>query len=381
MFVIDEQFLLIEPGLQCCGIDFTPSADCKSKSFIELNGAADNATSPLVSKMIQAMVDAQQADIPVIFNRTNQDIDDSNLPTGFAIGLLTSGTTGQPKLVFHRLNKLMPKNANNTEKVASRWLLCYHPMSFAGLQVILQAIVSKDTLIADVDANLQHKAELAIKHSVNAISATPSMMRALLMSWHTKSPPLAVITLGGEIADQDTLDAIKLQCPRAKVRHIYATTEAGVIFSVKDGLAGFPRTWLKQKFNGWQLTATHALQLNRLNESIDTGDCIALTDDRVLFTGREDSLVNVGGVKVNLETLEQKIIALVGITDARVYAKANPITGALICVELCADDQQIAKEALKELAEQLEPGARPRIITFSEQISLSATGKKQRLIQ
>jgi acyl-coenzyme A synthetase/AMP-(fatty) acid ligase len=254
-------------------------------------------------------------------------------------------------------------------------------MSFAGLQVILQAIVSKDMLIADVDANLQHKAALAIKYSVNAISATPSMMRALLLSWHAKLPPLAIISLGGETADQFTLDALKLQCPNAKVRHIYATTEAGVIFSVKDGLAGFPRTWLKHEFNGWHLTAANTLHLTRAKESIDTGDCIALTDDRVLFIGREDNLVNVGGVKVNLETLEQKIIALAEIVDARVYAKANPITGALICVELCADDQQMAKEALKQLSAQLEPAARPRIITFTDQICLSATGKKQRSIQ
>lgn len=381
MFVIDKQFSLIEQGLQWFGIDFAPSSGCEGRTVIELNGAENTSNSPLVSKMIQAIVDAQQADIPVIFNRTNQNIDVTSIPTGFAIGLLTSGTTGLPKLVFHRLTKLMPKDNKNASKKMSRWLLCYHPMSFAGLQVILQAIVSKDTLIADVDANLQHKAALAIKYSVNAISATPSMMRALLLSWHAKLPPLAIISLGGETADQFTLDALKLRCPNAKVRHIYATTEAGVIFSVKDGLAGFPRTWLKQEFNGWQLTAAHTLHLGRAKESIDTGDCIALTDDRVLFIGREDNVVNVGGVKVNLETLEQKIIALAEIVDARVYAKANPITGALICVELCADDQQIAKEALKQLSAQLEPAARPRIITFTDQISLSATGKKQRSIQ
>jgi acyl-coenzyme A synthetase/AMP-(fatty) acid ligase len=103
MFVIDKQFSLIEQGLQCFGIDFAPSSGCESRPFIELNGAENTSKSLLVTKMIQAIVDAQQADIPVIFNRTNQNIDVTIIPTGFAIGVLTSGTTGLPKLVFHRL--------------------------------------------------------------------------------------------------------------------------------------------------------------------------------------------------------------------------------------------------------------------------------------
>lgn len=381
MFVIDERFCLLEQGLEFIGKDFAPTSCNDNRALIELNGTIAPSGRPLVSQMITAIIDAQHADIPVIFNRTSQAIDINSLPSGFAIGLLTSGTTGQPKLVFHSLIDLLPKDSKSNMRVTSRWLLCYHPMSFAGLQVILQAIVSKDTLIADVDANLQRKAALAIEHSVNAISATPSMMRAMLMSWHTTFPPLDIISLGGEIADQHTLDAIKTQCPKAQLRHIYATTEAGVIFSVKDGRAGFPRAWLSRVFNGWQLSAAHTLQLQSLTDHIDTGDRVLLTHDRVLFIGREDSLVNVGGVKVNLETLEQQILAQPEIIDARVYAKANPITGALICVELCANDQNLAKEALKQLSIQFEPAARPRIITFTEQITLSATGKKQRSIQ
>ncbi|MGL4473350.1 MAG: hypothetical protein ACRCT7_02660, partial [Shewanella sp.] len=172
-----------------------------------------------------------------------------------------------------------------------------------------------------------------------------------------------------------------------------------VVFTVKDRRAGFPRAWLENAANasatcdnsngatrrhithGWQLIAGSTLRLTKGQVEIDTGDCIDITQDRVLFTGRIDNLVNVGGVKVNLEALEHQIMQLPEISDARVYAKANPITGALVCVELCAFDQPLAAKALNELCLQLEPAARPRIITFSDNISLSSAGKKQRFLQ
>ena len=41
------------------------------------------------------------------------------------------------------------------------------------------------------------------------------------------------ITLGGEIADQAVIDGLSKMFPLASIVHIYASTEAGVGFSVK----------------------------------------------------------------------------------------------------------------------------------------------------
>ncbi|WP_413736080.1 AMP-binding protein [Shewanella sp. BJSY2023SW005] len=381
MFTIPRDFTLIEKGTRFDSKKFHSQQCPKAPKFIEITAQATEVRQYLVKDMIQAIITGQAANIPVIFNRTQQEIDIATLPEHFAIGLLTSGTTGKPKLVFHRLDRLLPHNVKSRAREVSRWLLCYHPMSFAGLQVILQAIVCSDILVADVKASLRVKAQLAIELDINAISATPSMMRAMLMSWNDTRPPLAIISLGGEIADQQTLNAIKQAFPEAQLRHIYATTEAGVVFSVKDGLAGFPLNWLDKPINGWQISVNNTLHLNRDDIEIDTGDSVELTQDRVLFSGREDHLVNVGGVKVNLETLEQEILALEDIMDARVFAKANPITGTLVCLECCAKDETKARLALKAWSANREPAATPRIVIFREQITLSESGKKVRTRQ
>ena len=47
-------------------------------------------------------------------------------------------------------------------------------------------------------------------------------------------------SLWGEVADQGLLDALHRFYPCARIVHIYATTELGRCFSIKDGRAGFP---------------------------------------------------------------------------------------------------------------------------------------------
>ena len=187
------------------------------------------------------------------------------------------------------------------------------------------------------------------------------------------------LSLGGEIADQSLLDTLNASFPKASVRHIYAATETGVLFSVRDGLAGFPSVWLGKTFNGWTLQAKETLQLiSQDNKVLDTGDAIEVTPDRVIFKGRQDNIINVGGVKVDLEKIEQTIIALPYVFDARVYSKSNPITGAVVCAEISTGDEVSAKSAVKTLLHTFDAPSRPRLISYTRTLSLTTSGKKQR---
>jgi len=162
--------------------------------------------------------------------------------------LSTSGTTGFPKFVSYTLNSLV----STTQKDIKRgndfvWGLTYDINRFAGLQVYLQAIVSGSTLvIPSVSANIDSLVQIFAKESVNALSATPSFWRKVLMVPFHKNIPLERITLGGEISNQTLLSALTNSYPAAKIAHIYASTEAGVGFVVKDKYEGFPLEFLDE---------------------------------------------------------------------------------------------------------------------------------------
>ncbi len=48
------------------------------------------------------------------------------------------------------------------------------------------------------------------------------------------------------MVDQGLLDQLHARFPQARIVHIYATTELGRCFSVADGRAGFPTSYLNQ---------------------------------------------------------------------------------------------------------------------------------------
>ncbi|HYD70518.1 AMP-binding protein [Azospirillum sp.] len=315
---------------------------------------------------------------------------------GFSLLLATSGTTGTPKLARHDLTRLTGRLRRTAPD--ARWLLTFDPAGFAGLQVILTALLSGATLVALPGADAATLAVGAGAHAVTHASGTPSFWRAFLMAAPAPPPPLASITLGGEAADQATLDRLAAAFPAAKIRHLYASTEAGAAFSVTDGRAGFPAAWLDSGVDGVSLRIRDGLlDIRSPRGMLDyvggmskplaedgwlaTGDRVTVEGDRVLFAGRADGVINVGGVKVAPEVVETALLAVPGVADALVRASPSPVTGHILTAEVAlvpGTDEAAVRAALRAALGLLPPAFRPRRIDVVTGIDLSASGKKQR---
>ena len=165
--------------------------------------------------------------------------------------------------------------------------MLYDPCRYAGLQVVLQALISGSKLVLPSGDDHSSTLKEMINFNVNALSATPSMWRKVLMTENALDLPIKRITLGGEIADQPLLARLKVAYPQAKISHIYASTEAGVGFSVKDGYAGFPVDWLNSEKSGVFLSVSDDQTLLIKPPILAKGMAIesALTSDGLLDTG------------------------------------------------------------------------------------------------
>ena len=288
------------------------------------------------------------------------------------IWLQTSGTTGLPKWAMHSLDRLEDLiSAGKGERAT--WLLTFNPGSFAGLQVILSAMKGGHTLVAPpYGAGVGEMADLAVAAGVTHISGTPTFWRAFLMALGDRPLALKSATLGGEAADQAMLDAVRDRFPEAALRHIYATTELGRIFSVADGRAGFPAAWLGERLS----VVDGTLRVT----GKDTGDVVHLEGDRVLFRGRIDAMVNVGGVKVFPEAVEAHLLQLPFVQEARVAARPNPITGHILTADIVLKPfSGDAAAAIRAHLNDLPRSHRPASLRFVETIEVGATGKKLRV--
>lgn len=318
-----------------------------------------------------------------------------SLPTQWL--LATSGTTGTPKWIAHNIESLTRALSNTPDNRRLRWALCYQPCRFAGIQVLLQSLLSGATLVDCSAGDMASRVRRMQDHAITAISATPSFWRQLLMTTELSALPLTHITLGGEIADQTLLDKLAHAHPNAKILHIYASTEAGVGFAVADKRAGFPRTWLATGYQGLRLKIDerHHLWLkprNMLTSSsrlssdstgfLDTGDQVSVTAERVLFLGRATGVINVGGNKVYPEQVEHVLLMHPQVTATRVYAKRSSILGELVTADVVpnkANDLPLLKKQLiAHCAGYLQRYQLPTQLYFVESLPIDTTGKLSR---
>ena len=317
-----------------------------------------------------------------------------NLTTEWVVA--TSGTTGSPKLVKHDFNSLTNtvKKGNGTD---NRWGLLYGLHRFAGIQVFLQALTSANALvITEPEETLSEKIKLLTRNRVNCLSATPTLWRKILMLTESQDLKLSVITLGGEIVDSNILKALRQRFPLAKVRHIYATTEAGTCFSVSDGLSGFPESYLQGILPDVSLKISNLNTLlikskskssgyigNDLSSDdgyIDTGDLIQIRNNRCYFNGRENGSINVGGNKVQPEYVESVLMEFPGVCFANVTAKESSIVGNLVQASIVIDvlidgDKDFIIQLREYCKSRLEQFMIPMSIKIVDDIHLNDTGK------
>lgn len=314
--------------------------------------------------------------------------------------LATSGTTGVPKLIEHSLASLTRNLKLNPDKGSQfRWGLMYDPSRFAGLQVVLQALLGNSSLILPSDSTFNAQVQSLVDYRVNALSATPTLWRKLLMDNRIRQIELRQITLGGEIVDQAILDALRLSFTTSRITHIYASTEAGTGFAVNDGLAGFPLKWLDPEVGQIPMRIDDRGHLlikptylpsgqevsKRLDTDgyFDTEDQVRINNGRVFFLGRASGAINVGGNKVNPELIEQSLRRIDGVADAKVYAKKSSFVGQLVAADIVptpdSDKKALRQEIRDRCLNSMEGWQIPAFIRFVLNLDVTTAGKLERM--
>ena len=320
--------------------------------------------------------------------------------------LLTSGTTGRPKMVSHTLASLAGAIERSQTPVGDIiWSTFYDIRRYGGLQIFLRAILTGRSLI--LSNSQESTAEFLTRVALNGvthISGTPSQWRRALMSPVAREINPEYIRLSGEVADQVILNHLKAFYPKAKVDHAFASTEAGVVFEVKDGMAGFPVTTIDKTENVEMKVVDHTLRirsprtasrylgplapiLKAADGFVDTGDIVELREGRYFFVGRRDGIINVGGLKVYPEEVEAVINRHPEVQMSLVRAKKNPVTGALVVADVVlttttlspgTDVRTLQNDILLLCRETLSTYKVPAVINFVPTLAVAESGKMVR---
>jgi acyl-coenzyme A synthetase/AMP-(fatty) acid ligase len=319
--------------------------------------------------------------------------------------LLTSGTTGAPKLVLHELASLVSAFAGSPADRggATVWSTMYDIRRYGGLQIFLRALYGGSLVLSSPEEPVASFLARAAAAGVTHISGTPSHWRKALMSGASASLRPSYVRLSGEIADQGILDALRAAFPQAVVAHAFASTEAGVGFEIRDGLAGFAASLVGVSGQGVEVDVSHgtlrlrspgnairylgegAPPLKDVEGFVDMGDFLELRDGRYYFMGRSGGIINVGGLKVHPEEVEAVINAHPRVRMSLVRARRNPITGAVVTAEVVlaesaagaapASDDVLCREIQEACRAALPAHKVPALIRVVPALAVSASGK------
>ena len=254
----------------------------------------------------------------------------------------STGTSGEPKAILHKFPNFIDRyryKKNKRFKTLS-FLLFDH---IGGIHTFLFTLFNGGTLIIPENRSVDHILTICKKYSVEVLPATPTFLKILLLRKDiNKIMPrcIKIITYATEIMDSNTLLNLCKKFPKIDFRQKYGMSEIGIFRVIsKSRCSNFFRIvdknfkikiqksilFIKSKYR----------MLGYLNSptGIDksgwykTNDLVEKKGKFIKIIGRNDKVINVGGLKVLPAFIEEKINSFDNVLHCQVYGRPNPFTG------------------------------------------------------
>lgn len=310
-------------------------------------------------------------------------------PSAGRVRFLTSGTTGPRRAVAHGLATLSRGVRESARVKSAIWGNGYHPAHMAGIQVLMQSLTTGTPCVQLYGLGAEEMIRRIRSYGITHVSATPSTYRFLLGALKGEvMDGIQQLTLGGEALDASLAGQLEAAFPKARLRNIYASTEAGSLFVAESDCFSL-RASMESKVKVvdgalWLASDLLAEPGDEATGWYPTGDLVEVIDERPLrfrFQGRTQSVINVGGYNVSPERVEAALCGHPAIVEARVYGKKNQLVGHLLMADcLTAGGSPIPPEAELRafLSRTCQPHEMPRIFKSVDCIEKTPSGKVSR---
>lgn len=291
--------------------------------------------------------------------------------------LFSSGTTGEPKAALHDLGKLLQKfkKPGKTWKTIA-FLLFDH---IGGFNTLMHTISHGGTLVTISTRTPAEVCEIIEKHRIELLPTTPTFLNMIVLNKLYRKydlTSLKLITYGTESMPEHTLRLFSNILPLTVFKQTYGLSELGIMPTKSESSDSI---WMKVGGDGFETKIEDGILFIRADSAMlgylnapspfdaegwfDTRDKVEEKDGYLKILGRTTDLINVGGEKVYPVEVENVLLQIEGVLDARVFAERNPLTGYTVACEVLVAPENNHSAFRKTLrhscGEYLEPYKRP----------------------
>jgi acyl-coenzyme A synthetase/AMP-(fatty) acid ligase len=299
--------------------------------------------------------------------------------------LFTGGSTGAPKSwlktvenLFGEAFYLAEKYQINKDDLLVATLSPYH--IYGLLFSVIIPFISSATVLADSPCFPAEIRE-ATREKATILAAVPAHYRVLKGNRTGGEALRLAFSSAGMLDQADNEDFY--QQNNVSVVEVYGSTETGGIASRNRSLGEqcfYPFATVDWQINQERLLLDSAYispgAERDENGFFTVGDRIEPGPDNCFFLkGRSDAIAKVGGKRVDLEEVRDKIKSQPGVKDCVVVALTNTGGRENMIVALIEGKTMAANELRKNLSTLLEPYALPRQFKNTDNIPMTANGK------
>lgn len=312
----------------------------------------------LSKQQIEEMAVYHQIDFLLESSNELQQLHQFNVKRGsIALGVLSSGTTNLPKLMYRSC-----ESWSDFFSIQNEWfhidrdttLFMQGSLSFTGnLNALLSAMFVGASIVMTSMLNPRQWKSLIKQYDADVVYLIPTKLT--LLSQVMSEPLIGVksIFTGSQFIFQALATKLKERFPYASIKLYYGTSEVSFlsVMSLDEASqnpfrVGKPLAFVTIAFNDNELLVTTPYAIDGLTQPYLVGDTGYLDKDGFLvLTGRCDDVVSVAGKKIHLVQLESKICELDHLREIIVFSIVQELKGNEIVVAYVPEKEFNVKEA------------------------------------
>jgi long-chain acyl-CoA synthetase len=324
----------------------------------------------------------------------------AKIPQGARLIKLTSGSTGMPKGIVATEANLIADCVNicatmdiRSDDVSLGAIPMSHSYGFSNL--VSPLFVQGTAVVISNDYLPQSVVNLCNRFSCSVVPLIPMVFDHLITAGDGQFESVRTFLSAGAPLSPAISRKFRERFGK-RIHTFYGCSECGGIAYDREG-AAVERGIVGSAMKNVTLSSEHGrlavrgdnVSLGYLhdastfqpfeNSRFVTDDLIVLGDDgEVIITGRASDLINTAGKKVNPREVEQVLLQIDGVREAKVYGEPAGARGDVVAAAIVASPD-VTREAIRSFCLQhLSPHKVPRIVKLIDVIPVDERGKVKR---